>query len=135
MSGDVPHFLELANRYTAAWCSGRPWRVASYYSEKGTLSVNGGPSAVGRSAIADLAQGFMTAFPDMQVSLDGLERSGEKYVYHWTLTETNTGPGGTGNPVRISGRELWTIGDDGLIAESLGSFDEAEYRRQLAGEA
>jgi hypothetical protein len=27
--------------------------------------------------------------------------------------------------------EEWTIGDDGLIAASLGRFDEAEYRRLL----
>jgi hypothetical protein len=33
--------------------------------------------------------------------------------------------------VRFSGREEWTIGVDGLIQESLGHFDEAEYKRQL----
>jgi hypothetical protein len=44
---------------------------------------------------------------------------------------TNTGPGGTGNRVRISGFEEWRIGDDGLIAESQGHFDQAEYDRQL----
>jgi hypothetical protein len=51
--------------------------------------------------------------------------------YHWTLVGTNSGPGGTGNRVRISGFEEWTIGDDGLIAESQGHFDQAEYDRQL----
>jgi hypothetical protein len=44
---------------------------------------------------------------------------------------TNTVPGGTGNRVRISGFEEWTIGDDGLIAASLGHYDEDEYNRQL----
>jgi hypothetical protein len=34
--------------------------------------------------------------------------------------------------VRISGFEEWTIGDDGLIAASLGHYDQAEYDRQLA---
>jgi len=52
--------------------------------------------------------------------------------YHWTLVGTNTGPGGTGNRVRIGGFEEWTIGDDGLIAASLGHYDQAEYDRQLA---
>jgi pimeloyl-ACP methyl ester carboxylesterase len=33
--------------------------------------------------------------------------------------------------VRISGFEEWTIGDDGLIAASLGHYDQAEYDRQL----
>ena len=39
--------------------------------------------------------------------------------------------GGTGNRVRISGLEEWTIDDDGLVAESQGHYDEAEYERQL----
>jgi len=33
--------------------------------------------------------------------------------------------------VRISGFEVWKIGEDGLIAESRGHFDAAEYQRQL----
>ena len=37
----------------------------------------------------------------------------------------------TGKAVRISGYEEWTFGLDGLIAESKGHFDEAEYQRQL----
>lgn len=34
--------------------------------------------------------------------------------------------------MRISGYEEWTIGTDGLIGESKGHFDEAEYKRQLS---
>ncbi len=33
--------------------------------------------------------------------------------------------------MRISGFEEWRIGDDGLIAESLGSFDAADFERQI----
>ena len=73
----------------------------------------------------------MTAFPDMRVLMDDLRLEGGAVEYHWTLVGTNTGPGGTGNRVRISGFEEWTIGDDGLIAESQGHFDQAEYDRQL----
>jgi hypothetical protein len=47
------------------------------------------------------------------------------------LIGTNTGLGGTGNKGRISGYELWKIDNDGLIAESKGHFDSAEYDRQL----
>ncbi len=52
-------------------------------------------------------------------------------VFDWTLTETDTGPGGTGERVRISGYELWKIDNAGLIAESTGYFDSVEYERQL----
>ena len=51
--------------------------------------------------------------------------------FHWTLTGTNTGPDGTGKRVRINGYEEWRMGADGLVAESKGHFDAAEYERQL----
>jgi uncharacterized protein (TIGR02246 family) len=61
---------DLAKRYTAAWCSKDPARVAAFYSPNGSLSVNGAAPAVGRSAISEVAQGFMTAFPDREVIMD-----------------------------------------------------------------
>jgi nuclear transport factor 2 (NTF2) superfamily protein len=48
-----------------------------------------------------------------------------------TARFTTTGRGGTGHRVRFSGFEEWKIGEDGLIAESQGQFDNAEYQRQL----
>ena len=59
------------------------------------------------------------------------ECHGDNAQYRWTLVGTNTGPGGTGRRVKISGFEEWTIGDDGLIAASLGHYDQAEYDRQV----
>lgn len=73
----------------------------------------------------------MVAFPDLLVEMDGLGVQGVAPEYHWTLTGTNTGPGGTGRAVRISGFEEWTIGDDGLIASSLGHYDQADWDRQV----
>jgi len=70
----------------------------------------------------------MTAFPDMQVLLDDLRFQEDRIIYHWTLTGTNTGTGGA---VRISGFEIWQMGPDGLIADSRGHFDSADYHRQL----
>ncbi len=34
--------------------------------------------------------------------------------------------------MRISGHEEWTFGEDGLLAESQGHYDAAEYERQVA---
>jgi steroid delta-isomerase-like uncharacterized protein len=120
--------------YAKAWCSQDPESVAAFYAEHGSLSVNGGPRAVGQEAIADVARGFMNAFPDMEVTMDDLVcKSHEPYrtEFHWTLTGTNTGPGGTGKRVRISGYELWQLDEDGLISDSKGHFDAAEYERQV----
>jgi predicted ester cyclase len=105
--------------------------VAAFYSPNGSLTINGATPAVGRSAITKAAQEFMTAFPDLQVLMDDLLVRGDHAEYHWTLIGTNTGPGGIGHRVRISGFEQWQIGVDGLIAESRGSFDNADYQRQL----
>jgi hypothetical protein len=105
--------------------------VSGYYAQNGSLSVNGGLPAIGREAITAVPRGFMTAFPDLQVLLDDVLLQGDRAVYQWTLAGTNTGPSGTGHSVRISGYEVWTIGEDGLFAESQGHFDEAAYRYQV----
>jgi hypothetical protein len=60
-------------------------------------------------------------------------RDDDRAIFRWTLTGTNTGAGGTGNRVRISGYEEWTFGEGGLISESKGHYDEADYERQLNG--
>ena len=122
---------EFGTRYAAAWSSQNPLSLASFYDEQGSLTVNGGAPSVGRTAIIETARGFMTAFPDMVVKMDHVSQDGSQAIFRWTWTGTNTGPGGTGKSVRISGYEEWTIGADGLIAESNGHFDEAEYQRQL----
>jgi hypothetical protein len=132
VSVDRNQLEDFARRYTAAWCSGEPRQVAAHYSSEGSLTINDGEPAVGRASITEAAQSFMSAFPDLQVLMDDLCLDDARIEYHWTLIGTNTGPGGTGNAVRISGFEDWTIGDDGLIAKSLGHYDQAEYDRQIA---
>ena len=122
---------ELGARYTAAWCSQNAGSVAAFFAESGSLQINEGTPSVGRMAIAAAAQGFMTAFPDMVVTMDNVSLDGGRAIYQWSLTGTNTGPGGTGKAVRISGHEEWTFDTDGLIAESKGHFDETDYNRQL----
>ena len=124
---------EFARRYANAWCSQDPEKVAAFFAERGSISINNGPPAVGRMAIAKEARAFMTTFPDMIVTFDKLEPRGNGTAFHWTLTGTNTAPGGTGNKVRISGYELWKIDNDRLIGESKGNFDVAEYERRLRG--
>ena len=126
--------IKFAARYAKAWCSQNPESVATFFAERGSIRINNGPPAVGRAAIAKEAQAFMTTFPDMVVTFDKLEPRGDAVAFHWTLIGTNTGPGGTGNKVRISGHELWKIDNEGLIAESEGNFDAVDYERQMRGQ-
>ena len=154
MTGD--NLTEFAQRYAEAWCSQDPERVATFFAENGSLKVNDDTPAIGRTAITEIARGFMRDFPDMIVTFDKLEPRGDATAFHWTLIGTNTGPGGTGNRVLISGYEVWKIDNgaggsratwtgkpervdeqggesinNGLIAESKGRFDSGEYERQL----
>ena len=128
---DPTELKDLAERYTAAWCTQNGAAVALFFSEHGSLTVNGGTPAAGRCEIAKLAQSFMTTFPDLNLVMDDLRIQVDTAEYHWTLTGTSTGPEGTGHKVRISGFERWRMGEDGLIASSEGHFDEADYRQQL----
>lgn len=132
MKPDRDQLRRFAEDYTAAWCSMNPAAVAAHYAEDGSLTINGGTPAVGRDALTAVAASFYEALPDMQVFFRDLVVDGDRIEFHWTFTGTNTGPGGTGNAVRVDGFEAWTIDDDGLIAASIGSYDAEEYARQLA---
>ena len=118
------HLTELAKRYAQAWCSRNPDAVVGFYAKNASISVNDGAL----TPIADVARSFMRDFPDMLVTFDKLEPRDDRIAFHWTLTGTHAG---SGNKVRISGYELWKIDNDGLIAESKGHFDAADYERQL----
>jgi SnoaL-like domain len=115
---------EFAKRYAEAWCSHDPEAVVAFYAKNASISVNDGPPA----PISKVARNFISDFPDIIVTFDKLEEGQSGVEFHWTLVGTHAR---SGNKVRISGYELWKIDNDGLIAESKGKFDAAEYDRQL----
>jgi nuclear transport factor 2 (NTF2) superfamily protein len=125
VAADPEQIEQLARGYTEAWCSRDPARIAAYYVPGGTIAINGGDAA----GIEEVAQGFVAAFPDIQVFMNDLVLRDDGVVeYRWTFTGTSAE---TGQSVRVPGFEEWTVSADGLIAESLGHFDQAEYDRQL----
>jgi len=127
MRYDEARIRAFARSYTDAWCSHDPTKVADHFVPRGTIAVNGGDP----TEVTEVARSFIDAFPDIQVFMDELVLNDETVEYQWTFTGTNTGPGGTGKGVRISGMEEWTIGEDGLVVESRGTYDQDEYARQL----
>jgi hypothetical protein len=129
---DDAKLADFGTRYAAAWSSQDPDKLASFYSENGSLKVNEDAPAEGRAAVRATVAGFMSGYPDMLVVMDSVVRSGTGARFHWHWTGTNTGPRGTGKAVDITGYEDWTFGPDGLIAQSLGHYDEAEYQRQVS---
>jgi nuclear transport factor 2 (NTF2) superfamily protein len=125
MAHDREQIEQLARSYTEAWCSRDPAQVAGRYVSGGTIAINGGDA----TGIADVAEAFIAAFPDIQVLMDDVVlRDDGSVEYRWTFTGTSAE---TGKSVRVPGYEEWTIAPDGLIAESRGHYDQAEYDRQL----
>jgi len=127
MAHDEARVRDLARSYTDAWCSHDPARVAAHFVPGGTIAINGGEP----TEITEVARSFIDAFPDIEVFMDDIVFRDETVEFHWTFTGTNSGPDGTGKAVRISGFEEWTLGDDGLVVESKGNYDQNEYDRQL----
>ena len=125
MAHDRDQIQQLARTYTEAWCSRDPTQVAAHYVPGGTIAINGGDA----TAIAEVVGAFIAAFPDIEVFMDDLVLRDDGIVeYRWTFTGTSAE---TGKSVRVPGFEEWTIAPDGLIAESRGHYDEAEYDRQV----
>src|SRR5260221_8759746 len=106
---DFSELQKFAAGYAEAWCGQDPEKVAGCFAEGGSICINDGTRAVGRRAIADVAQGFMRDLPDMKVTMDDVVEDTTGTFFHWTLTGKNTGPGGTGKRVRISGYEEWWL--------------------------
>jgi hypothetical protein len=127
MDHDEARVRGFARSYTDAWCSRDPAAIARHFAPGGTIAINGGEPV----EATEVARSFISAFPDIQVFMDDVVFRGETVEYHWTFTGTNTGPGGGGKWVRISGYEEWVLGDDGLVLESQGHYDRNEYERQL----
>ena len=122
---------QMAERYTQAWCSRSGKAVASSFAENATSIINAGEPTVGRPAIGEAMGAFFADFPDLVLRMDDLRSGGNQAIYLWTLEGTNSGPGGTGNFVRISGWQNWRLSDDLLILAADGGFDAVDYERQI----
>ena len=128
---DPADIRKIAEGYTEAWCSRSAEAVASFFAENATSVINAGPPTVGRPAIAEAMGAFFADFPDLVLHMDDLRSGGNQAIYLWTLEGTNSGPGGTGNVVRIPGWQNWRLSDDLLIVAADGGYDALEYERQI----
>ena len=130
-NSEYKKMVAFGKDYTEAWNSKIPEKMASFYAEDGILTVNNGTPAIGRKQLAETAKSYMEAFPDMELIMDSLVADSGTYRYHWRFKGTNTGPGGTGNKVDFIGFEKWTMNKDGLVQNSIGTYDAEDYNRQL----
>ena len=81
MSIDLETAIELAAAYTAAWNSGSPEAVASFYAPDGQIVINRGNPWIGRKGVADMAAGFFADVPDLTLVCDGVRCAGDHVAY------------------------------------------------------
>ncbi len=127
MTLDPEAVRAMASAYTAAWNSGSPEAVASFYAPDGQSVINRGEPWVGRQKIGEMAAGFFADVPDLELVCDEVRCAGSHVVYFWTFTGTHAT---TRKPLRLSGWEEWDLGPDLKIAVSRGWYDAADYERQ-----
>lgn len=128
MALDPAKLKKLAMDYANAWSSKSPDAVASFFAKDGQIAINRGDVLKGHAAIAEMAAGFYSEFPDLVVLCDEVRVAGDHAVFAWTLEGHHVR---TKNFVRVGGWEEWDIDGQLKIKSSLGWFDQAEYDRQI----
>jgi uncharacterized protein (TIGR02246 family) len=117
----------MAAAYTAAWNSGSPGAVASFYAPDGHIVINRGEPWVGRKGIGEMAAGFFADVPDLKLVCDEVRCAGNHVAYFWTFTGTHAA---TKKPLRVAGWEEWDLDPDLKVVASRGWYDAADYERQ-----
>lgn len=127
MTGTHEAARALAAAYTAAWNSGSPEAVASFYAQDGQIVINRGAPWAGWKGVADMAAGFFADVPDLSLTCDDVRFAGSHVVYCWTFTGTHSS---TRNPLRVVGWEEWDLDADMKVVASRGWYDADDYARQ-----
>ena len=120
----------LARDYAIAWSSGDPDAVAEFYAPDGQITINNGDALQGHPAISEMAKGFYSEFPDLEVRCDMMRWAGSHAIFVWTLEGHHSE---TGNRVVTRGWEEWELSADNKVQSSLGWFDAEDYQRQIDG--
>ncbi len=89
---------------------------------------------VGLDALEHSLEGFFTAFPDLQATMEDIVVDGDRVAFRYTDSGTNTGSffgnPPTGNPVTWTGINILRI-DCGMVVESWAEVDGLGLWRQL----
>jgi predicted ester cyclase len=94
----------------------------------------GNVTANGPAGLRELVTGYLTAFPDLHITIDDLVAEGEKVVLKVTARGTHKGPLGdiapTGRSVTITSINF-TRFEGGKMIEDWQEFDELGMMRQI----
>jgi steroid delta-isomerase-like uncharacterized protein len=125
----------LNGRVLQIWNQGNLDLVDQVYTAQVVRYDAGWPHPIrGLDALKNHFQFYRSAFPDIDMIIQETIMEGDKIVWHWTLTGTNTGPMGqspaTGKEVALSGMSIGRI-VDGKIAEVGDFYNQASLLLQL----
>lgn len=125
----------LNERILAIWNQGNLALVDEVYTDESVRYDCGWPHPIrGIDGLKNHFRFYRTAYPDIDMIIQETIMEGDKIVWHWTLTGTNTGPMGEAPPtnkeVRLSGISIGRI-VDGKIAEVGDFYNQASLLLQL----
>lgn len=125
----------LSERILQIWNEGNLALVDEIYTPECVRHDCGLPEdVVGLEALKSYFEFYRTAFPYMNMTIQETIVKGDKIVWHWTLTGTNTGPMGeappTGKEVRLSGVSIARV-VNGKIAEVWDYYNQASLLQQI----
>jgi steroid delta-isomerase-like uncharacterized protein len=128
--------IDRASEALAAWNRGDPEGVVANMAEDVIWrDVALGMPTQGRQALLEAAQAYMTAFPDLRLSVSSYTIDGPRLVQEWTSTGTHQGElmgmAPTGRWTEIYGAIVTTCDDDGLVIEGAVYWNPLAMFRQL----
>lgn len=114
----------------------RPDLVPDFFTEDVVVHV-GRPSRevpIGIEGFKERVTMALTAFPDIQITVDDEIAEGDKVAYRWTVTGTHQGEFGdippTGKAVTRAGVAIYRL-VNGKIAENWLFADDLDFMQQL----
>jgi steroid delta-isomerase-like uncharacterized protein len=133
----ITRWIEIVNR-------GAVGEVASVWAEDAVVHPGGGlPEARGISSLEDLLGAYLSALPDIHVTIDDLVAEGDRVAARFFTRGTHSGAflgmPTTGKPVGVAGygifrladgkiTEEWLLDDLMAFATQVGAFPTAESR-------
>jgi len=98
---------------------------------------------LGGSETVDHVQQFLTAFPDVQVTIDDLIAEGDKVVARLSVNGTNTGPfagkPASGNKIKFQSIRIFRIADNKIVEtwamqDRLGLMEQVGLMQSAGGD-
>ncbi len=119
----------------AGWNGKNLTVVDSFMAEPFTRRVNNVTTASNRKELAANMQVYITAFPDLHLTIDDVVATEDHVILNWTITGTNTGIFGeiqaTGKKVKVSGITRMDFNELGKIVYEDVFFNELSLLQQL----